>query len=209
MSRRSKASGFTRIRVRSMLLLFGLDGAWGSAEAAGSAGCAPMFSAAEAAGSAGCAPMPLGALARRAGGPLSLGARLLARRGDLVALARNRGRARRPRLPARRRPRGRRGASGARPPRLGRSLAHLGLAVGADLPARVERLAADAARLLQAAQAARAAQERLLHVEAAVRALELVAGSPGAPRRPPSRARARARRRGTRAAGRSGRRSSR
>src|SRR5829696_10406892 len=42
-----------------------------------------------------------------------------------------------------------------------RRLAHLGLAVGADLPARVERLAADGARLLEPAQAAGAAQERL------------------------------------------------
>src|SRR5687767_9180239 len=47
-------------------------------------------------------------------------------------------------------------------------LADLGLAVGADLPARVERLAAGGAWLLQPAQAARAAEEALLDVEVAV-----------------------------------------
>src|SRR5829696_6986281 len=46
----------------------------------------------------------------------------------------------------------------------------LGLAERADLPARIERLAAAAARLLESPQAARAAQEVLLDVEVAVRA---------------------------------------
>src|SRR5262245_23610256 len=50
-------------------------------------------------------------------------------------------------------------------------LANLGLAVGADLPARIERLAADGAGLLQPPQAARAAEEALLDLEAAVLAL--------------------------------------
>ena len=53
-----------------------------------------------------------------------------------------------------------------------RRLRHLGLAVRADLPARVERAAARGARLLELAHAARAAQERLLDLEAAVLARE-------------------------------------
>src|SRR5215211_3439879 len=73
-------------------------------------------------------------------------------------------------LPRRHRPGGR-----CRPPRTPpcslHLLADLGLAVRADLPARVERLAADGAGLLQAPQAARAAEERLLDLEAAVLAL--------------------------------------
>ena len=46
--------------------------------------------------------------------------------------------------------------------------AHLGLAVGADLPARVQRLAAGGARLLEAVHAAGADQERLLDLVVAV-----------------------------------------
>src|ERR687890_518517 len=70
------------------------------------------------------------------------------------------------------------GGRGGRAPRpraaaLGR-LADLGLAVGADLPARVERLPAHSAGLLEPPQAARAAEEGPLDVEAAVRAGELV-----------------------------------
>src|SRR5687767_7664063 len=53
-------------------------------------------------------------------------------------------------------------------------LADLGLAVRADLPTRVERLAARAARLLQPAQAAWAAEEALLDVEVAIGAREVV-----------------------------------
>src|SRR4051812_49774112 len=64
------------------------------------------------------------------------------------------------------------GGRGGRPTGTARGgLADLGLAVRADLPARVERAAAGAARLLQAPQAARAAQEALLDVEVAVRAV--------------------------------------
>src|SRR5688572_13409876 len=59
---------------------------------------------------------------------------------------------------------------------LGRDLAHLGLAVGADLPAWVERLAAHRARLLEPPQAARAAQERLLDLEPAVLAVNVLEG---------------------------------
>ena len=58
--------------------------------------------------------------------------------------------------------------------RLRRRLADLGLAVGADLPARVERAGAHRAGLAQAAQAARAAQEVLLHLEAAVLAVHVL-----------------------------------
>ena len=58
--------------------------------------------------------------------------------------------------------------------RAGPAWPDLGLAVGADLPARVERLAALGARLLEPAQAARAAQEALLDLEVAVRAGLLV-----------------------------------
>ena len=60
--------------------------------------------------------------------------------------------------------------TGSRPPPCLR-LADLGLAVGADLPARVERLPADGARLLQPAQAARAAEKALLDLEPAVLAV--------------------------------------
>src|SRR5215207_4531377 len=55
---------------------------------------------------------------------------------------------------------------------LGRGrLADLGLAIGTDLPSRVERLGTDAAGLLEASQAARTAQEVALHLEAAVLAV--------------------------------------
>src|SRR4051812_49585955 len=64
------------------------------------------------------------------------------------------------------------GGRGGRPTGTARCrLADLGLAVRADLPARVERPAAGAARLLQPPQAARAAQEALLDLEVAVRAV--------------------------------------
>src|SRR5687768_3511121 len=55
-----------------------------------------------------------------------------------------------------------------------RGLSDLRLAVRADLPARVERLPAGAAGLLEPAQAAGAAQEALLDVEVAVGAGEVV-----------------------------------
>src|SRR5215210_3120631 len=53
-------------------------------------------------------------------------------------------------------------------------LADLRLAVRADLPAGIQRLAARGARLLQPAQAARAAEEALLDVEVAVWAGEVI-----------------------------------
>src|SRR6185295_15644893 len=73
----------------------------------------------------------------------------------------------------------RRGGAARPPPRSLAGLAHLRLAVGADLPARIERLAADGAGLLQPPEAARAAEERLLDLEAAVLAvLMLDVGEP-------------------------------
>src|SRR3954468_10236251 len=77
--------------------------------------------------------------------------------------------------------RGRRGgAAGAssrgRRLRGGLRVRHLRLAVRADLPQRVERLATRLAGLLQPSQAARAAQEGLLHLEPAVRAALLELG---------------------------------
>ena len=84
-----------------------------------------------------------------------------------------------PRLTRRHRSGRRRGGAARPPSRRLAGLAHLGLAVRADLPARVERLAADGARLLQPPQAARAAEERLLDLEAAVLAvLMLDVGEP-------------------------------
>src|SRR5688572_28322525 len=59
-------------------------------------------------------------------------------------------------------------------------LADLGLALRADLPARVERLAARGAGLLQPAEAARAAEEALLDVEVAIVTRQVVhVGEPG------------------------------
>src|ERR671917_180977 len=66
---------------------------------------------------------------------------------------------------------GRFGAAGTGAARLGRRLTDFGLAVGADLPARIQRAGADGAGFLEAAQAARAAQEVVLHVVPAVGAL--------------------------------------
>src|SRR5688572_24743663 len=67
------------------------------------------------------------------------------------------------------------GAAAAR-----RRLADLGLAVRADLPARVERLAARRAGLLEPPETARAAQEALLDVEVAIGAGQVVhVGQPG------------------------------
>ena len=83
----------------------------------------------------------------------------------------------------------------------------LRLAVRANLPARIERLAAHRAGLLQLAHAVRAAQEVLLDLVVAMRAERGSRARRAAPRRPASRARARVRPRGTRAAARSCRRS--
>src|SRR3954464_5302252 len=60
-------------------------------------------------------------------------------------------------------------------PRHGRVPGHLGLAVRADRPLRVERLAAVRARVLELAHAVGAAQEVLLDVRLAVRAHEVAA----------------------------------
>src|SRR5215211_744445 len=128
-SPRSNASGFTRIRVRSIRLLSGRE--------SGSAG-------------------RLRAIAGGAGGPLD------------VAVGRSRLARRRWTRRGRTRRRSSGGAAGPRAPAFRRDLPNLGLTVGADLPARIERLAADRAWLLQAAQAARAAEEGLLDLEAAV-----------------------------------------
>src|SRR5215207_8117135 len=149
-SPRSNASGFTRIRVRS------ISSPYGYCTEGGSGGQ----------GSAG----GLRAVTAGAGRPLH---RAVGREA-LAGGARG---------PGRRRPWGH-PTTGRRATRTGpaalRRLAHLGLAVGADLPARIERLAADGARLLEPAQAAGAAQERLLGLEPAVLAvLVLELGEPG------------------------------
>src|SRR5829696_7742605 len=67
--------------------------------------------------------------------------------------------------------------SGAPPPaaRQRRTPWHLGLAVRAHLPLRLQRPAAARARVLELAHAVRAAQEVLLHVLLAVRADEVAA----------------------------------
>ncbi len=146
--RRSKASGFTRIRVRSISAP--LSRVSGQPAEGGRSRPARAWRSAAAWRSA--VAWPSGCRAAR-----GVAARGPAERGCPAA------------LPCAA------GAAGG----LGRRLAHLGLAVGADLPARVERLAADGAGLLEPAQAARAAQERLLHLEAAVLAAEVLdAGQP-------------------------------
>src|SRR5215211_4932085 len=154
--RRSKASGLTRIRVRSISLLvveaqLRLGRALALASGAGRARALG--------GDRGLGryrPLLLG-LARRAGRGLPLRGLAPASRAGRRGGARRGG-----------------GPPGAARARLGRSLADLGLAVGADLPARVERPAAGRARLLEPPQAARAAQEVLLDLEAAVLAVHVL-----------------------------------
>src|SRR5437763_897839 len=73
--------------------------------------------------------------------------------------------------------RGRSRVAGGRPPAdatLARDVVELGLAVGAELPAGVERLAARHARIAQLARAVRAAQELLLDLVVALRAEHVV-----------------------------------
>src|SRR4051794_16127445 len=66
------------------------------------------------------------------------------------------------------------GLAPAAAPRLGRLARDLRLAVGADLPLGVQRSPADAAGILELAQAGRAAQERLLDLVLAVRAEDVL-----------------------------------
>src|SRR3954451_14549804 len=144
---RSKASGLTRIRVRS------IHSPWE----------APAREWAVAVAAVG-APGLGGRLVEKAG--LGLGPRLfeddLAARGATLALAGPLGSPLRRRLPPA-------APAGARRRRR-RPADDLGLAEGAYTPCRVDRLPAAAARLLQLLHAVRAAQERRLDLVPAARA---------------------------------------
>src|SRR5438128_383809 len=147
-SLRAKASGFTRISVLSMRGWAGVYARSGS-----SALRAPVRRAARS--------------SSRDADPSD---------ADLSELARPRapeGRSPRSGVRAGRSPRS--GARAARRAALGLLAArHLGLAVGAQPPARVERPTARCAWLLELAGAARAAEERLLDLGAALRARGLL-----------------------------------